>query len=480
MLAVLTKTVPADAVGQFSLGLAIAAPILMFSNFQLRSIQATDHSSRFGPLDYLAFRGITSAAAFLIIVLTAALAGYSSSTIPVIIVVGLYKCIESLSDGVYGHLQRAELMGTIAISMLLKGLLSVVALVTAITLVPDILSAGVALSAVCLIMFTLWDLAAFRALVRRDRQSERVKPGGPAVLFDLARLGLPLAVTSALLVLATNVPRYFLERSWGQQELGYFAALAYPMVSLTLLVGGFCQAATPRLASFFASDRVSFWRLVRRLMLVPVAAVSVALAIGIPLGRQLLSFVYRNEYAAHHETFLILIGASGIWALASVLGYAVTAAGQRDPQAPAAALVCLVAVTSSAFVIPRWGIEGVEWARAAPEPEPEAARDQEGRQAGRRPATVVTSPVVAATINDKLSGIGTGRANASVSIKPYSAGRLTEVLVEPGARVGRGEVLARLDSEAEEIAVDRARFALDDAQARVTRVTALRASSSTP
>ena len=123
-------------------------------------------------------------------------------------------------------------------------------------------------------------------------------------------------------------------------------------------------------------------------------------------------------------------------------------------------------------ILARWGIEGVEWARAAPETE--AARNQEGRQGARRPATVVTSPVVAATINDKLAGIGTGRANASVSIKPYSAGRLTEVLVEPGARVDRGEVLARLDSEAEEIAVDRARFALDDAKARVTRVKALR------
>jgi len=126
-------------------------------------------------------------------------------------------------------------------------------------------------------------------------------------------------------------------------------------------------------------------------------------------------------------------------------------------------------------ILARWGIQGVEWARAAPQPG--AAQKQDGGQAVRRPATVVTAPVVAATINDKLSGIGTGRANASVSIKPYSAGRLTQILVEPGARVARGAVLARLDSEAEEIAVDRSRIALDDAQARETRVTALRSTN---
>ena len=77
----------------------------------------------------------------------------------------------------------------------------------------------------------------------------------------------------------------------------------------------------------------------------------------------------------------------------------------------------------------------MEWARAAPEPE--AARDQEGRQAGRRPATVVTAPVVAATINDKLSAIGTGRANNSVTVNPYTSGRLTEIAVESG-RARRG------------------------------------------
>jgi RND family efflux transporter MFP subunit len=126
-------------------------------------------------------------------------------------------------------------------------------------------------------------------------------------------------------------------------------------------------------------------------------------------------------------------------------------------------------------ILAGWGIEA-DWARAATSGSDEAGGQAAG-QAARRPATVVTAPVTAATINDKLSAIGTGRANASVSIKPYSSGRLTELLVEPGARVARGDVLARLDSDGEEIAVDRARIALEDAQARVTRVTALRSSN---
>jgi len=119
---------------------------------------------------------------------------------------------------------------------------------------------------------------------------------------------------------------------------------------------------------------------------------------------------------------------------------------------------------------------GIDWAQAAPP----AAGKQDG---GERRATVapqspvVTSLVAPATINDKLSAIGTGRANASVTVTPYAAGRLTAILAKPGQRVDAGAVIARLDSEAEQIALDRARISLDDAQSRAERVKALRASN---
>jgi RND family efflux transporter MFP subunit len=90
---------------------------------------------------------------------------------------------------------------------------------------------------------------------------------------------------------------------------------------------------------------------------------------------------------------------------------------------------------------------------------------------------VVTEPVLSATINDRLSAIGTGRALRSVNVTPFSNGRLTGILVESGSRLEAGDVIARLDSEAEEIAVDRAQIALADAQARLERLQSLRASN---
>lgn len=100
-----------------------------------------------------------------------------------------------------------------------------------------------------------------------------------------------------------------------------------------------------------------------------------------------------------------------------------------------------------------------------------------GGQNRGQPANVVTMPATLATINDRLQAIGTGRARASVTVTPYDSGRLMEIGVRSGAEVKSGDVIARLDAEAEEIAVDRARIARDDAAAKLERIKALLSSN---
>ena len=91
-----------------------------------------------------------------------------------------------------------------------------------------------------------------------------------------------------------------------------------------------------------------------------------------------------------------------------------------------------------------------------------------GRGAGEMPV-VIGAPVVQATINDAVSAIGDGRAARSVTVTPYVAGRVASLEVESGDEVTEGAPLVRLDSEAEEIALDRARLTLEDARATLAR-----------
>jgi RND family efflux transporter MFP subunit len=125
-------------------------------------------------------------------------------------------------------------------------------------------------------------------------------------------------------------------------------------------------------------------------------------------------------------------------------------------------------------VLARWGIE---WAFASTKESASKGPAGAARQGGAQPANVVTTPIVMATVNDRLQAIGTGRAQASVTVTPFTSGRLTDITVQPGTRVKAGEVIARLDSDAEEIMLDRARIARDDAQAKLDRMKTLRTSN---
>jgi len=132
-------------------------------------------------------------------------------------------------------------------------------------------------------------------------------------------------------------------------------------------------------------------------------------------------------------------------------------------------------------ILASWGID---WAQNFAEETADRTgstgtpRDKDAqRNRSAQPAPVITANVALATINGKLSAIGTGRANNSVVVTPYSSGTLTEIAVTPGSRVEAGSVIARLDSDTEEIAVDRAKIALGDAESKRDRVTMLKTSN---
>jgi RND family efflux transporter MFP subunit len=123
-------------------------------------------------------------------------------------------------------------------------------------------------------------------------------------------------------------------------------------------------------------------------------------------------------------------------------------------------------------VLNRWG---VDWAHAStPRAGVQSAKADSG---GGGRLTVVAEPVKTAIVNDRLQAIGTGRAKATVTVTPYSSGRLTEFLIGSGAHVKAGQIIAKLDSDVERIALDRAVAARDDARAKVERLRKLRASN---
>ncbi len=118
-LVLLAKLGSPETVGQFALALAICAPVIMFANLQLRSVQATDARHEYAFADYLGLRLMTTVAAYVVIIGIVMLSGYQQETALAILLIGLSKYFEAVSDVIFGLLQQQERMDRIAKSLMI-------------------------------------------------------------------------------------------------------------------------------------------------------------------------------------------------------------------------------------------------------------------------------------------------------------------------------------------------------------------------
>lgn len=366
MLVILAKLGSPERVGELALALAITAPVFMFGNLQLRVIQATDMTEQYAIAEYVALRFLSTVLSLAVIVGIAAASNYSLETALVVFVIGLAKSFESVSDIIYGLVQRHERMDLISRSMILKGATSIAAFGGIFALTRSLVGAVCGMAcAWCVVLGSYdlslarrfgWNAASLRSLRIAPRRSLRT-------LLRLTQMSLPLGLTMMLISLNTNVPRYFIEHYAGTRALGFFAAVAYLMVAGNLVVNALAQAALPRLAWYRAGAKLrDFRELLLRLSLVAGVLGVVSVLVAQLAGKQVLSIMYRADYAEYSAVFTWLMAAASIGYLASIMGCGMTAARLFNPQLPLNLIVVAVCAFASWCWIPTYGLRGAAWA----------------------------------------------------------------------------------------------------------------------
>jgi O-antigen/teichoic acid export membrane protein len=382
ILVALTKLGSPEMTGQFTLGLAVTAPVFMLTNLQLRQIQATDAKLLYPFKDYLGLRLLCTQVALGAVMAIAVCSGYRWQTMAVVLLVGLAKGLESISDMCYGLFQQHERMDRIAISLMLRGPLALLGLSVGVWLsgsaITGVLGMVVAWSTV-LIGYDLRQssqllasisLSTDRVGINRAKIKNRLgdtlarlKPNwNGSKLWPLVQLALPLGLVMMLFSLSANLPSYFIVANLGKQaeaELGIFNAIAYLMVVGNIIVGALGDSASPRLAKYYASgDRSAYGLLLVRLIGIGGVLGAGVLAIAIIGGGPLLSLLYSPAYAQRQMLFIWLMAGSGIHYVASFLGYGITAARYFKVQIPISLTSTICLAAACLWLIPAQGLMG--------------------------------------------------------------------------------------------------------------------------
>ena len=362
LVVVLAKLSSPETVGAFALGVAIAVPTVMLTNLQLRAVQATDAVDDFSFGSYVGLRLTCGAVAFLFIVVVSLLFVDPRYTV-VVILIGVGRLVESISDVLYGLMQKRERMEMIAKSLIVRAPLGLA-----------LFAGGYALSARLDVALAGYIVGSTLGLVLLDIPFSRklTAEGQRWVVFEkdatlrLLKLSFPLGVVVMLVALNQHVPRYAIAGGVGDFGLGVFTAVVYLALAAAPLVNALCQAVTPRLARAYADGDVAFVRSTLVKLLGASAGIALAgLAIALLVGSLLLRTVYSVEYQPYGSLLAAAMAVGLPVYLATCLGHTLTAMREFRVQLPLLASVTLATLVTATAAVPHYGIAGGVAALAA-------------------------------------------------------------------------------------------------------------------
>jgi len=346
-----------ELVGIYTLGLAITAPIMIFSNLQLRAIQATDAQNENEFRDFFSLRTIFVFLGLIIIFLIIFWSNYKFERKVIIFLIGLSKAVEGMSDIIYGYLQKKEDMQKIAVSLMLRGFFSVSLFSVTLYVTGNLVWATMFSTLAWLIVFLFYDLQSLKKYSVDFFFTKKIDE-----LKSLFLTAIPLGLVTMLGSLNTNIPRYIIERELSLEVLGVFGAVSYILVGANQFTKSISQTVSPRLAKYYAqSDRKSFLKLFNKVLFINVILGIVGFLIVMIFGKEILTIAYTSEYASYHKLFLWTMVLSCTLYITNVLGVAVTSMRLFAKQLPIHILKLILVTITSIIFIRRFGVEGAVW-----------------------------------------------------------------------------------------------------------------------
>jgi O-antigen/teichoic acid export membrane protein len=338
-----------EVVGEFTLLLALAAPIFLTIGLNLRTMQVTDTTRRYSLDDYFVVRTVTNVVAGTVTLIVGGLLGYAAELFGALIFIALAKAIENLSLSSYGYFALMGRFDFMAQSMILRAVLGPILFASAFWAGGQLWLACAGLAVGWLIVGSLFDSRRVRALAKAEDRPRRGWRGSDVTrIKEMVRRALPLGLDQGVSSYAVNLPRYGVESVLGVGKLGVYGAQAYLAQVVTMVTMAMTAVFVPRLARAYArNDRRAFVRDLGRMCVVG-SGVAIAGIIGAAvLGEWFLRVTLGPEYA-NSDLLVLLMVSSWLITLQRVLSKGLEASHQFRNY------LLVDVITLVSIVVPLW------------------------------------------------------------------------------------------------------------------------------
>lgn len=258
--------------GYLSLAMSYSNIFIPIALYKIRSFQVSDINNQFTSSQYIGFRIVTTAVGFGL-VLFYSVVTCRNDAIPSVICYCLYKVIEVVIDVFYGIDQKGGDMSFCGISMLLRGLLSLLSFSLVLMLTG---SMTISILSMCVICVPVLFLDIYWA----SKFDSVVPEFNFAAIRALFLRCFPAVLGVACCAFVTSASRQMLASMLGNSVLGIYSSVCSPAA---IVQAGALNAYAPLLVVFAMADLEESRKHFNQL-LIKVAAVTLAIAFACLFG----------------------------------------------------------------------------------------------------------------------------------------------------------------------------------------------------
>lgn len=342
-----------DYAGIFSYCFATACLLYFIGNYLGRTFQVTDVSKKNSDTDYIYNRIFTCSVMIIITIVFALIKRYDMYKSTLFIELCLYKCIEAFAESLYAIIQKNGELYKVGISMFLKAIISLIALI-----IIDVVTHNLILAVSSIVIVNIFIIIIYDFKNIKKVNLIKTKFNNKANI-RLLKVGFFTFILTFLATYLINAPRYAIDDMLENNIQTIFGIIIMPATLMGLLAQYIIQPALTKISNNIENKNYDELKKIVKILIYTILALgAIVLIVAWILEAPVLKIVYGIDLSPYHVSMMIIIVGSILYSLSAILSAVLIAMRKTASQAIMYFITAIIATVLSYSLVKQIQIQG--------------------------------------------------------------------------------------------------------------------------
>lgn len=348
---IITRINGTEDAGVFTLLFSVACLLYNIGIYSGRTFQVTDKSGKYNETEYVIHRVMTVSIMFIVGALYCTLKHFDGYRFALTMLLTGMKCLEALSDCLYGVMQKNDELYKSGFSLTVKALSSLLAVFFVNLFFKNLVLSFIAVDIICTIVTFVYDFPSIKKYLQKEYSFRKAMTLFPVGFYAFAYYFLN--------VYLSNAAKYALDGKVTSSEQALFSIVLMPATLINLCAIYLLQPYINRLGLLYSENRIDEFRKSMKYISLGVIGIGVVALIGATLlGVPVLNLVYGVDLTNYLKSLQIIIVGATLVAIVTILSTALTTFRNTRIQFIIYLIVSGVILLISGIMVDTFGVNG--------------------------------------------------------------------------------------------------------------------------